>query len=297
VLPLPPSLSCPGSVQCCRVFWAADTDAREVYLSFPEVCLGTGPGTRLTKPSPTIDYDRVSKVYDQVRSGDPEMVSEILDYVSLSHRSLILDVGCGTANNTLLVSEATGARTVGVDLSMGMLEAAKHKAAEIQFVQAPAENLSFQEKTFDLVFMTEVVHHLPRLDPAIMSMHRVLRAGGRLCIVTQSHAQIDNRMTSRFFPASANVDKGRYPDIPVITMCLEDHGFIAVSALIHMFRPTRLGAEYLKTAESKGYSMLHKIGEAEYQQGLARLRHALSSGEKLDYAAEYTFVWGMKPVT
>ena len=251
----------------------------------------------MTKPSPTIDYDRVSKVYDQVRSGDPEMVSEILDYVSLSHRSLILDVGCGTANNTLLVSEATGARTVGVDLSMGMLEAAKHKAAEIQFVQAPAENLSFQEKTFDLVFMTEVVHHLPRLDPAIMSMHRVLRAGGRLCIVTQSHAQIDNRMTSRFFPASANVDKGRYPDIPVITRCLEDHGFIAVSALTHMFKPTRLGPEYLKTAESKGYSMLHKISEAEYQQGLARLRHALSSGEKLDYAAEYTFVWGMKPVT
>lgn len=225
------------------------------------------------------------------------MVSEILARVSLTQRSLVLDVGCGTANNTLFVAKTTGARTVGIDLSMGMLEAAKRKSAGIQFVHTPAEGLPFQDMTFDLVFMTEVVHHLPRLDPAIMSMHRVLRAGGRLCIVTQSHAQIDNRMTSRFFPASADIDKARYPDIPVIKRCLEEHGFTAVSALAHLFKPTRLGPEYLKTAESKGYSMLHKISEAEYQQGLARLRQALSSGEKLDYAAGYTFVWGTKPVT
>lgn len=45
---------------------------------------------------------------------------------------------------------------------------------------------------------------------------RVLKNGGNLCIVTESHKQIDNRFYVKYFPSTAIVDKGRYPDIDEI---------------------------------------------------------------------------------
>jgi ubiquinone/menaquinone biosynthesis C-methylase UbiE len=243
----------------------------------------------------SIDYDRVSRVYDNLRSGNPEIVSEILAGAGLAPRSLVLDVGCGTANNTLLLAQASDCTTVGVDLSMGMLLQAIGKSRALQFVHAPAEVLPFRSDIFALVFMTEVIHHLPDMDSAVASLIQVMRPDGWVSIVTQSHHQIDQRVTSRFFPASAAVDKQRYPDIAEVEATLRRHGFVEVHATECNLRPVRLGSEYLKTVENRGYSMLHKIGEEDYQRGVLALRKILETGEKIDYTAGYTFVWGKKP--
>jgi len=242
----------------------------------------------------TIDYDKVSRVYDNVRIGDPEMIHQILRDTNLNQDSLVLDLGCGTGNNTILFAEATQAKVVGIDISYGMLEKANEKTKMIPFVQAPADGLPFPEKIFHFVFMTEVIHHLPTPLSAIEDIFRVLKPGGSLCIVTQSHKQIDDRMTSRFFPASASVDKERYPDIDMIEEFLNNAGFNGVNPKTYQFRPTKLGEDYLQTVETRGYSMLHKITQEDYERGLRDLKMAFSRGEKLTYSAGYTFVWATK---
>ena len=241
-----------------------------------------------------VDYDKVAEVYDQVRTGNPEMMHRILSEVRLGRNSTILDIGCGTANNTLLVSRTTHARVVGIDLSSGMLHEAKKKALEIHLSRASANHLPFENKTFDLVFMTEVLHHLADIAPVIREAFRVLRASGEFCIVTQSHEQIDHRMTTRFFPATAEVDKGRYPDIEVARKHLRESGFINVRSKPFTFARVPLGDEYLDTVEKKGYSMLHKISDVDYQEGLKELRAAYASSDSLEYAPRYTFIWGTK---
>ncbi|MHA1963304.1 MAG: class I SAM-dependent methyltransferase [Candidatus Thorarchaeota archaeon] len=250
--------------------------------------------SRENPKSKSIDYDKVSKVYDNVRVGDPEMVHQLLQGVHLESNSLVLDVGCGTGNNTLLFGEATHARVTGLDISYGMLEKAREKMKQVPLVQAPVDTLPFTNDTFQLVFMTEVIHHLPDPHSSIEDIYRVLVTGGSLCIVTQSHRQIEGRMTSRFFPASASVDKDRYPDIDVIEEFMQKSGFETVSPREYQFRPTQLGEEYLNTARNRGYSMLHKISQEEYEEGLQTLEAAFASGEKLTYSAGYTFVWAIK---
>lgn len=242
----------------------------------------------------TIDYDKVSKIYDNVRVGDPEMVHQILQGVSLDHNSLVLDVGCGTGNNTILFTRATNAKVTGLDISYGMLEKASEKGKQVPLVQSPADILPFADETFQFVFMTEVMHHLPDPGSSIQDIHRVLGTEGFLCVVTQSHKQIDSRMTSRFFPASARVDKERYPDTDVIEEYMLKSGFDRTSPKEYQFRPTQLGEEYLNTARNRGYSMLHKISQEDYEQGLQALEDAFASGETLTYSAGYTFVWGFK---
>ena len=242
----------------------------------------------------SIDYDRVSKVYDNVRAGDPEMIHEILQRVDLDGNSMVLDVGCGTGNNTLLFAAVTHVRLIGLDISFGMLEKASAKSRRVPLVQAPADILPFASETFHFVFMTEVIHHLAEPDLSIMEIHRVLRNGGSVCIVTQSHKQIDNRMTSRFFPASASVDKERYPDIDVIARYMLQAGFSSVTPKEYMFKPTKLGEDYLNTVQNRGYSMLHKISNEDYEKGVIGLKRAFESGEELTYSAGYTFVWATK---
>ena len=243
----------------------------------------------------SIDYDSVSKVYDQVRIGDPEMILHLLEEFSPHSGSLVLDVGCGTANNTLLFQKSTGAQIVGLDLSGGMLTEATFKADLISLVQAPADMMPFQSNSFDIVFMTEVIHHLPDAASVIHEMSRVL-AGGLMCIVTQSHEQIEKRMTSRFFPATVAIDKARYPDIPEIERHMKSAGLESIWSKQYKFSPVILGEEYLDTVSRKGYSMLHKIPENDYQEGLKALRQAIANCEKLDYAAGYTYVWARKDV-
>jgi SAM-dependent methyltransferase len=244
--------------------------------------------------SSTIDYDKIKDTYDQVRTGDPEMVHQILAGVKLQTHSLVLDVGCGTANNTLLFQRVTGNTTIGLNLSYGMLSKAVKKISGLPFVQSPAENLPFTKNTFDFIFMTEVLHHLDDLELSLAEIYRVLKPDCWACIVTQSHTQIEHRMTSRFFPATIAIDKARYPRIDVLEEILLTTGFNDVRTLSYEFSPVGFGTEYLQTIEMRGYSMLHKISDEAYKRGVKALKSVLSHGEDLLYAAQYTFVWAGK---
>ena len=236
-----------------------------------------------------------SKIYDQVRTGDPEMVQQILNGISLTSQSLVLDVGCGTGNNTLLFAAATGVRVTGLDISLGMLRKAREKTKRTPLIQAPADSLPIMGNLFDFVFMTEVIHHLPDIPLTLKEICRILHRGGLICIVTQSHEQIDKRQTSRFFPGTAKVDKARYPDIDEIKQLLLAAGFSNVTPLEYDFKPVRLGEEFLNTVTHRGFSMLHKISDTEFAKGLQDLKEAYQKGDSLLYSAGYSFVWATKP--
>lgn len=244
--------------------------------------------------SKTIDYDQFSGIYDKVRAGNPEMVYQLLQGLDIDSTMKVLDVGCGTANNTLLFSKVTNADVVGLDLSSGMLTQARSKAPILSFTNACADILPFKDGVLDFVFMTEVVHHLPDVRATMNDIFRVLRPSGAICIVTQSHPQIDMREVTRFFPGSSAIDKKRYPSIPSLEESLHNAGFSEIKSNPYLFAPIRLGPEYLTVIEKRGFSFLHKLSDEEYENGLNELRIAMSGGEPLDYSAGYTFVWAYK---
>ncbi|MFX1369132.1 MAG: class I SAM-dependent methyltransferase [Promethearchaeota archaeon] len=245
-------------------------------------------------PDRSIDYDTVCSIYDRVRTGEPEMIYHILEDFIPPSGSRVLDIGCGTGNNTLLFQMAVEAQIFGLDSSIGMLLEAHEKAPQVTYIHGSADSIPLKSESFDMLFMTEVVHHLPNLSAAMKEMSRVLKPAGRLCIVTQSHSQIEDRMTSRFFPATIAIDKERYPAISEIKECMVRNGFSKTWSKSCKFAPMMLGEDFLNTVSRKGYSMLHKISDADYESGLQKLREAFEKHEQLDYSAGYTFAWGKK---
>jgi SAM-dependent methyltransferase len=94
-----------------------------------------------------------------------------------------LEVGAGTGYFTLnMLQLGILERATATDISEGMLSALRASAADLgvdaRTVQSDAEELPFDDGSFDLVFGHAVLHHVPDLPRAFAEFGRVLRPGG-----------------------------------------------------------------------------------------------------------------------
>lgn len=91
----------------------------------------------------------------------------------------VLDVACGTG----LVSawfKGRVARVVGADITAAMFEQARERLDEL--VVTPAEQLPFPDNSFDIVICRQGTQFMDDAA-ALGEMVRVLRPGGRVCII------------------------------------------------------------------------------------------------------------------
>ena len=95
----------------------------------------------------------------------------------------VLDVGTGAGFLALLFAEM-GHEVTGIDLSTGMLERAKYNAEsmglEIDLFHGDAENLPFENSSFDLVVSKYLLWTLHQPSCAVLEWKRVLKPGGRI---------------------------------------------------------------------------------------------------------------------
>jgi len=95
-----------------------------------------------------------------------------------------LELGCGTGFFLLnLMQAGLTARGSVTDLSPGMLAAALRNAEnlglDVDGRVADAEQIPYDDATFDVVVGHAVLHHIPNLDAAFREVLRVLKPGGR----------------------------------------------------------------------------------------------------------------------
>jgi len=102
-------------------------------------------------------------------------VEEICRQVN-DRRPRILDVGCGTGANLLMLSQYGEAE--GVDISEDALSFCRERGLD-KVRLAAGEQLPYEDGTFDLVTAFDVVEHMDDDLAGLREMRRVLRPGGR----------------------------------------------------------------------------------------------------------------------
>lgn len=105
-------------------------------------------------------------------------VREICSKIKNS-RPKILDVGCGTGANLVMLKEFGEAH--GIDVSHDALSFCRERGLE-NVRHGAAEELPYEDETFDLVTALDVVEHLDDDAAGLREFRRVLRPSGRILL-------------------------------------------------------------------------------------------------------------------
>jgi ubiquinone/menaquinone biosynthesis C-methylase UbiE len=123
-------------------------------------------------------WQRVARKYENAWSGLTRgFIPHLLKAVGVRGAQRILDVACGPGYVSELARER-GAKPVGVDFSAEMVLLARERNPEIDFFEGDAQDLDFNDDSFDCVVMNFGLLHLSRPEAAFAEARRVLRPAG-----------------------------------------------------------------------------------------------------------------------
>jgi SAM-dependent methyltransferase len=124
------------------------------------------------------DFAEIAKA---IQGGAEEFVARL----NIKPGSTVLDVACGNGN-TALPAAIAGAEVTGVDIAPYLIEQAKERAAaagvKAEFDVGDAEDLPYEDATFDVVMTMFGAMFAPRPDLVASELKSVCRTGGLIAM-------------------------------------------------------------------------------------------------------------------
>jgi ubiquinone/menaquinone biosynthesis C-methylase UbiE len=178
--------------------------------------------------SPTTYAD--PRVFDMTRYSPDNLtfwVPHLIRIGQMTASTPVLDLGCGTGGFTLALQALTGARVVGVDITLRLLQYAAQKPASqgLWWVQGPAAALPFSEAIFARALISLALHQFPDRAQVLTEVARILQPRGLLIIRTITPEATQQRIPFRFFPRMAEIEAARLPTIADLEALLIGAGF------------------------------------------------------------------------
>lgn len=122
------------------------------------------------------NYD--SRRYALINRWDSSHLERIDRLVSIEPGDRVLEVGCGQGHLTKALAER-GVDIVGVDANPNASEV----AGDGRVRHMLAEELEFEDETFEVVLAVHSIEHIPPLEKALAEMARVLEPGGHAVLI------------------------------------------------------------------------------------------------------------------
>lgn len=215
-------------------------------------------------------YDRLNRVLSLGRDVGWRRRAVALARLGAGETALDVGVGTGDLSFDLLAASDLTSRVTGIDLSDGMLDLVRRRAARSAFGSrfearhADAQALPFADASFDRVVAGFAVRNFGDLGAGLREMRRVLRPGGRAVILEFSTPpdpivrRFSDLYLRAFVPRIATTLGGdaaayrylprsiaQFPDAELFVRQLRDAGFGAVA-----FERLTLGVVALHVAQA-----------------------------------------------
>ena len=131
-------------------------------------------------------FDRIAPVYDAMNhamsAGLDRRWRRLTAEAVVAPGDRVLDACCGTGD-LALAAQAQGGKVTGLDFAEGMLERARRKSSDVEWIRGDLLRLPFQDAAFEAVTVGFGVRNVEDLDRALRELRRVLKPGGRLAIL------------------------------------------------------------------------------------------------------------------
>jgi len=214
-------------------------------------------------------YDDIGVNYAELRKPDPRIARIIEE--ALGPAETVLNVGAGTGSY-----EPPGRILTAIEPSMEMIR--KRGPTMAKAIQASAEDLPFDDDSFDASMAILTVHHWPDKAAGLQEMRRVTR--GPIVILTfdPSHRP----WLTDYFPELVTLDEGQMPAMENYCRWLQKAWILPVPVPHDctdgfLYAYWRRPGAYLDERVRSGSSSFWLIENSE--AGVSKLRHDLETGE------------------
>ena len=189
-----------------------------------------------SKEEAKASYDKMSKWYDILPGRFERKYRHAgLQKLSAKEGEIVLEIGFGTGHCILALAQSVGnsGKVYGIDISEGMCNIARLRVKEAGFSErvelkcGDASKLPFEANFFDVIFMTFTLELFDTAEISIVlhECQRVLRSGGRICIVAMCKKDKGSVMM-RFYEWSHKKFPNYVDCRPIfVQKTLEDAGF------------------------------------------------------------------------
>lgn len=186
----------------------------------------------------------------------------------------ILEIGCGSGRFTKALADHFAAKVYGIDPSSKMLMIAKQNIISpmLEFIKSSAENIPLGDDIADMLFLSQVYHHIQNKIKAVCEFKRILKKDGFLCIRTSTTDTLDCYLYLRFFPEARKIDLVNLPSRKEIQKFFHTKGFeLTCHTIVNQIFAENLN-KYFEKISLRGFSDIEAITDEEFQQGLSRLK-------------------------
>jgi SAM-dependent methyltransferase len=225
--------------------------------------------------NPAFDYDSRDHNYSAIRKADPRIGIYVRH--SLNGCDTVLNVGAGTGSY-----EPEDKFVIAVEPS-SVMRAKRLALGRNPALNAKADDLPFDDKSFDAVMAVLTIHHWPDLKSGLLEIKRVSKK--KISIMTYDPEMLDVFWNAKYFPQLIEIERSRYPKLDYIAECLGEElkitnikiPFDCSDGFQEAFygRPEAFLQEEVRSAQS-AWGFLDEKLEGEY---IRRLSEDLASGE------------------
>jgi trans-aconitate 2-methyltransferase len=255
-------------------------------------------------------------LYNRFRRYRAEPVEHILTRLALGETERIVDLGCGSGENTLeLARRSRGGSAVGIDGSPAMIEAANKLLAAAEDLRARVrfelgEVARFHAAgAYSVIFSNATFHWIPDQRALFASCLQALQPRGR--VVVQMPA--NNAETGK---AELTVMAREKPWVDLLggldtafdeppaehyTAMLRELGYTAIDCYHHTFRhPMDKSADVVEWYRSTGLRpFMARMPAARHQEFLdayrRRLERAYGTAGPMTFTFRRLFIWAQRP--
>ena len=182
--------------------------------------------------------------YDREFSFVASYGEDLLSLLQPKAEEHILDIGCGTGQLTDLIGKSVS-KIIGLDNSAEMIEAARNKFPDLEFILADASSFDLDTE-FDAIFSNAALHWVLDYQSCIERMYRHLKPGGRLVLEMGGKGNINNILIplrsvlhKYGYSTQSKLELWYFPSIGEYSTAFESAGF-RVTLAHHFDRPTEI---------------------------------------------------------